>query len=342
MNTNQSGSDDDQQASEHSLARLLKLSGERETPSSEATARAHAAALEAWQTSLRYSSTIRRRYVIASLAATLCVALIGALTWQYSDTSSSESIVVAHIDDLSSAATITDASGKSSDATIGIPIWKDSRLQTGTGRASLTVGDSLSLRLDTNTELLFADDSSIRLLAGAIYIDSGGLNVASNLRVLTPAGEVRHEGTQYQVRLKGEVTEIKVREGRVRVLAARNGSTVTVVAGEQIRVADDEFSKTSVPLFGPDWEWASTMATPIDTDNRPLIEFLAWITREHGWQLRYASADEERAAQSIRLHGSVQGATALDTLHRVSLVTGLSLQVEEGILVVGPRRESSR
>ena len=84
------------------------------------------------------------------------------------------------------------------------------------------------------------------------------------------------------------------------------------------------------------------MASPIDIDNRPLIEFLNWIAREHGWQLRYASADDERAVQAIRLHGSVEGATPLDTLRRVSLVTGLSMQVENGILLVGPGGEQPR
>lgn len=341
VNPNETGSDHDQEATERSLARLLKLSGERENPSPEATARAHAAAHDAWQGSLREARVARQRNVITRLAAVFSIALIGALAWKVFNTPPDSPLVVAHITGVSAPTTLTNASGERLDATAGIPIRMKSRLQTETGRASLKIGDALSLRLDTNSELLFEDDSSIRLLAGAIYIDSGGLNAATNLRVLTPAGEVQHEGTQYQIRLNGEITQIKVREGRVRLLAARNGGAISIVAGEQIQI-DDEISKSSVPSFGRDWDWASTMAAPIDIDNRPLIEFLTWIAREHGWQLRYAGADEERAVQSIRLHGSAKGATPLDTLRRVSLVTGLSMHVENGVLLVGPGRKQSR
>lgn len=342
MNTNQAGSDRDHETTERSLARLLKLSGERETPSPEVTARAHAAALDAWQGSLRRTRATARRYVLSSLAAAFSIALIGAMAWSAFDPSRNEPTVVAHIVALSGPATITDSSGSTANASIGMPLSKKARLQTGAGRGSLTIGDALSLRLDNSTELLFEDDSNIHLLAGTIYIDSGGLNAATNLRVLTPAGEVQHEGTQYQIRVSGELTQIKVREGRVRLVTARNGDAVSIVAGEQVRVEDDEISKASVPSFGPDWDWASTMATALDIDNRPLVEFLAWITREHGWQLRYASAAEERAVQSIRLHGSAKGANPLDTLRRVSLITGLSMQMENGILLVGATSESSR
>lgn len=342
MNMNQAGSDRDHEATERSLARLLKLSGEREAPSPEATARAHAAALDAWQSSLRNTRAMRKRYLLSSLAAAFSITLIGALAWTSFDPSRNEPLVVAHIIGLSGSATVTDANGSRLNASIGMPLSMNARLQTGQGRGSLMIGDSLSLRLDNSTALTIEDDSTVRLLAGVIYIDSGGLNAATNLRVLTPAGEVRHEGTQYLIQVNGELTQIKVREGRVRLNAARNGGAVSIVAGEQIRVENDEISKASVPLFGPDWEWASTMATTIDIDNRPLIEFLAWITREHGWQLRYASVAEERAVQSIRLHGSAMGATPLDTLRRVSLITGLSMQVDNGVLLVGLTRETSR
>jgi ferric-dicitrate binding protein FerR (iron transport regulator) len=273
----------------------------------------------------------------------LSIVLVGAAAWNAVDVERTAPRTLARIVALSAPATTLTSDGVVSEVNLGAAITTSMQLHTRSGRGALAMGDSLSLRLDTDTRVRFEDENQIRLLAGAIYVDSGGLNAASHLRILTPAGEVRHEGTQYQVVVTGELTQIKVREGRVHLmLATGNATPIPVAAGEQIHVDDLIVSKRSVPSFGPDWDWASTMATPIDVDNRPLIEFLAWITREHGWQLRYASAAEERAVQSIRLHGSAKADTPAQTLKRVSLMTGLSMEVEDGILTVGPRRGPKR
>jgi ferric-dicitrate binding protein FerR (iron transport regulator) len=273
----------------------------------------------------------------------LGIVFIGAAAWNALDVERAAPRTFAQVVALSAPATILTSNGAATEVNLGAAITTRMQLHTRSGRGALAVGDSLSLRLDTDTQVRFDDANQVRLLAGAIYVDSGGLNAASDLRILTPAGEVRHEGTQFQVAVSGELTQIKVREGRVQLMLAKgDGTSIPVVAGEQIHVDDLTVTRRSVPSFGPDWDWASTMATPIDVDNRPLIEFLAWITREHGWQLRYASATEERAVQSIRLHGSAKADTPAQTLKRVSLITGLSMEVQDGILTVGPGKEPAR
>ena len=322
--------------SEHSLARLLKLSGERETPSSHAAARAHAAALEVWNASLRQERSAHRRQMLSRIAAVLVIALIGAVTWMSFDQRASLP-TVAHIVTAIGEAVIVNSEGEPLSGASGAMVPASAQLRTREGRAALSVGDSLSLRVNVDSTVRFDGENEITLLAGAIYVDSGGLNANSGLRILTPAGEVRHEGTQYQVAVTGQVTQIKVREGRVRLSEANGGSAIHIAAGEHVRVDESgSISRRPVPPFGPEWDWASTVATPIDIDNRPLTEFLAWIVREHGWQLRYASEAEERAARVIRLHGSAQGKTPAETLRRVSLITGLAMHVEGGVLFVGP------
>ena len=195
MDTNQLRPDHDHaETAERSLARLLKLSGEREAPSAEATARAHAAALESWHESLRHARAKRIRYTLSSLAAVLGIVVIGAVSWNSLRTQGQAPVVLAQVVGLSAPATLIAPNGERIDATIGTPIATNVQLDTQSGRAAIKIGDSLSLRLDKNTQLRFEDDSHVRLLAGAIYIDSGGLNAASDLRILTPAGEVRHEG----------------------------------------------------------------------------------------------------------------------------------------------------
>ena len=62
--------------------------------------------------------------------------------------------------------------------------------------------------------------------------------------------------------------------------------------------------ESGLPSFGEEWEWAARMAPGFDIENRPLSEFLAWLVREHGWQLRFTDAQWQSRAQGIRLHGS--------------------------------------
>jgi hypothetical protein len=80
----------------------------------------------------------------------------------------------------------------------------------------------------------------------------------------------------------------------------------------------------------------------LDIDNRPLVEFLAWIARENGWQLRYATSDLEREAQSIRLHGAAKEKDPEGTLQRIALLTGVPMHVENGILFVGDHEKAAR
>lgn len=325
--------------SERSLARLLKLSGERGLPSPEATARAHSAAFEDWQSALRKERS-RRHGRLFSLAAAVTLVAIGALTWilLVDDAASS---VTAQVATVWGKPSLVDSDARTSTLLAGQKIPEKSLVHTETGRVALSVGDSLSLRANVDSRLRFDAPNEVTLLAGTVYVDSGGLNAGSDLRIQTPAGEVQHQGTQYLVSVSGATTQVRVREGRVQLSNRRE--TIDVAAGEEIVVADNgTASRRATATFGPDWEWASAMATPIDIDNRPLTEFLAWMVREHGWQLRYASAAEERAAQSIRLHGAAQGKTPRETLQRVSLITELTMRVENGVLVVGPRTEGAQ
>lgn len=327
--------------SEQSLARLLKLSGERGTPSAHATARAHAAASEAWQSALRERRSQRGRQLFLGFAAALAVALVGALAWKS----------LGIIDEPRTLAQIVQASGEgslvSSDSETGLftgaLISEKAELRTREGRAALSIGDSLSLRVNVHSRVRFEAEHRITLLAGTIYVDSGGLSAQSDLRIVTPAGEVQHQGTQYQIAVTGDLTQIRVREGRVRLSGRSDSDPIHVSAGEEIRIdTEGSISRRAVSSFGPEWEWASMLAVPIDIENRPLIEFLAWMVREHGWQLRYASSADEHAVHSIRLHGALPEATPEKKLQRVSLITGLPMYVHEGVLLVGSSRSTAQ
>jgi ferric-dicitrate binding protein FerR (iron transport regulator) len=145
---------------------------------------------------------------------------------------------------------------------------------------------------------------------------------------------VRHIGTQFLVNVAGAVTSVRVREGRVTLGA--EGTEHDVSAGERLDVEGTRSQFLSAQVsHGADWEWAATITPAFDVENRPLAEFLAWLAREHGWQLRYADATQQSRAQFVRLHGSLEGLDANAMLERVSLITGIPLTLRDGALLVG-------
>ncbi len=308
---------------------LLKLAGERDQPSREGCERARVAAREAWQKGLRESAPVapaRRSWVLGLAAAACVIATIGGLLWMRDVGAPpvivAQVVVVEGDPRLDGAAVLADN-----------PMLSGGVLSTGGGRVSLTVGDALSLRVDRLTRLRFDGAGHVTLLEGAVYVDSGGLNGHTELRIDTPAGAVRHVGTQFQVNVSDR-TRVQVREGRVilarkdQVLDLGAGDLVEVVAGK-VRVEHGR------PAFGAAWEWVAATAPDFDIENRPLGEFLAWLAREHGWQLRYADVASQARSGEIRLHGSVAGLDTGGMLERVALITGVPLTVHGGVLSVG-------
>ena len=63
-----------------------------------------------------------------------------------------------------------------------------------------------------------------------------------------------------------------------------------------------------LPSFGEHWEWSAGIAPALDIENRPLAEFIAWMAREHGWQVRYGDETLQLRTLDIRLHGSLDPA----------------------------------
>jgi ferric-dicitrate binding protein FerR (iron transport regulator) len=223
-----------------------------------------------------------------------------------------------------------------------IPLSAGAALPTRTtletqGRVVLALGTSLSLRLDQSTRLSFDGTDQVTLLAGSVYVDSGGINASSPLRIRTPAGEVSHIGTQFQVFVDEDVTRVRVREGRV-LLESRGGEQRQDLAtGDALEVRGDQYVlEHGLPSFGADWAWAAALAPALEIENRPLSEFLAWLVREQGWRLHYESERLQEQAGQIRLHGSLEGLDAAAMLERVSLVTAVRLEVRQGVLWVGP------
>ena len=313
------------------IERLIRFAGERETPSAEAVERARSAAEVAWRRGLGQArARTRRRYLWVPLA---CAAAVGALVLVLQPGTRRAAVPPVAVAQVVTLQGDTRLQGTAGALRRAATIFAGTTLLTGDGRLGVAIPGGLSLRMDRHTRLRFDDREHLVLLAGSLYVDSGGLNSGPALSIRTPAGEVRHVGTQFQVQVTGQTTRVRVREG----LVPETGSHQRVIAaGDALEISGSgERWQHGLASFGDDWEWATTLAQPLIIEDRPLAEFLAWMAREHGWQLRYGSDALQQRTLDIRLHGSFDGLDTPSMLERVGLVTGVPLAVREGSLWVG-------
>lgn len=317
---------------------LIKLAGERDQPSAEAFEKARAAALRSWQCALDRNQAARGRgsrprpavfgWSVAAGIATIAAAAFWFWTPQQA------AVDVARVSVIQGDARLMESGN--AIATSAVLRSRDV-LVTRDGRVALAVGDALSLRVDRDTRLRLDAPGLVTLLQGAVYVDSGGLNAHTGLRIATPAGDVSHVGTQFQVVVGAGLTRVQVREGRV-VLARAGGLVLDLGAGDLAEVSGSKVRVDhDLPTHGASWDWATITAPAFDIENRPLSEFLAWLAREHGWQLRYADRATQSRVQDIRLHGAMSGLDSRGMLERASLITGVPLVVSDGSLLVGAR-----
>ncbi len=314
-----------------SIESLIKLAGQRDQPSAAGIERARSAARQSWQRALNQAKPARirpRRWIPFALAAGLAAAVtVGALLWRDAPTP----VDVARVSAIQGDVRV----GASTPLTLTGVLRGGDVLTTREGRVALALGDALSLRADRHSRLRFHGAGHVTLLEGAVYVDSGGLNARAPLRIDTPAGAVRHVGTQFQVQVHDGLTRVLVREGRV-MIAMSGTPAVDLAAGDLADMAGTQLRlERGQPGHGADWEWVAVTAPDFDIENRPLSEFLAWVAREHGWQLRFGAGDLQSRAQDIRLHGSMDGLDAAGMLERVSLITGVPLVARDGVLWVG-------
>jgi len=296
------------------LGDLIQAAGRRPTPSAEQTEQTFVAAHAAWTQKLRSTKRRQRVYAIAATFAVLAIGLSAVL--RLIPEGSVSAIATAIVVRGDAAVFSPDTGTWRPLVAAGVQVAPGDRLRTeANGRTAFQLGEDISIRLNTDSELVFLSTSQLELVAGTIYLDSGPGDRSGNVEIVTTYGTVRDIGTQFEVAALPDTLRVRVREGLVQLYQSGQQSELEGMAGEEFRVDSagtilrDRFSR-----YGPEWGWAEALAGPPDVDGIPVLEFLNWVARETGRRISFEEPGVHLAAGTAVLHGSAQDLTPMDAL----------------------------
>lgn len=312
----------DPESNDSSLEELLREVGARDEPSADTMRDVRAAVQAEWQAMVEERRR-QRRSIAWRIAASLVLAVfIATFARRFVEPVPVQVASVVNIDGRMTY--IADAADTRA-GTVGQAVLVGETIQTDdSSRAALSFPSGLSLRIDHATRFTVAAADRIELTAGALYIDAPSANASNDaLTISTPAGSVRHVGTQYEVRAHANSIQVSVREGRVLVTGA-NGSNNTGEAGQMLRLSTTgEVTRSTLAATHPQWQWTMAAGPGFDIDNQTLSSFLQWIARETGRRVVYSSPKAEAAAAEVKLRGSIAGLDADAALAAVLSTTQL-------------------
>lgn len=315
------------------IARLVRLAGARQEVSPDREHRVRRAVLDECRAVAR-KRRIRKRALIVglTLAAAAATVLAVRLEWSSSRTPATGA-VMATVERLEGSAARV-RTGETSASTRLSPadtLRANDTIATGAdGRAALRLATGASFRVDRASTARFVSAEVIELVAGGVYVDSGPGSPILELR--TTLGVIRKVGTQFEARLESDTLRLRVRSGLVEV--HRGTERIPARAGNQVSIRSDGVTTRSVVTYGPEWNWAMSLASTFDIDGRSLGAFLEYLCREQGWVLAYRTPVLAREASGIVLNGSVDGLDAADALEVVLSTSGLSHHLESGVLTI--------
>jgi ferric-dicitrate binding protein FerR (iron transport regulator) len=260
--------------------------------------------------------------MIYALAACLLLLLLGGWWWLAGD-------------DRAVLGDIANVELSSGDLTVGETLKKGDILEPA-GRVAVRMVRGQSVRLDEGSRLLMLSESRLELERGAVYIDSGpSAPAGAATEILTPLGSVTETGTQFEVRLvdESDSVRISVREGGVSITTDEGSHAA--VGGEQLTLGRDGSAERSA--LAPDaqqWFWVLETAPAIEIEGRSLASYLDWVARETGWRIRYADETLQRSAETILLHGTIEGLRPDESLGVVLEGSGLFYLREDGSVLI--------
>jgi len=309
------------------LASLLAATGTRDRPSDRVTREVRAAVEAEWMKSV---ATRRQRRQYTGWAAAAGIAVAAVALWIARPLYLATSGPVASLARVVGDVQIDAGDGNWIPLAAGSIVTANAVIRTGGGgRAAIGMKDGVELRLDSDTQLAFNDAREASLSQGAVYVDSGSVAgaPAADFLLETPAGSVRHLGTQYEARLSDGELLVSVREGRVEVGTARG--PVLGGAGELLTISDTGATRSRLAPSASQWKWVNEVTPPFSIEGRSVEDFLTWAGRETGRSIVYSSPVAEHQARSVTLSGTVEGLAPDLAVTAVLATTSLRPVVED-------------
>jgi ferric-dicitrate binding protein FerR (iron transport regulator) len=327
MNVNDS-KDPVNEADDADLGALLRAAGPRAHPPADMQDEVRAAVEAEWR-AMTAARARRRRYTNWAAAAGIAVAAVGV--WI------ARPLYLAAAGPVASVARIdgfveyrSDRHDQWAPLAATAQLRDGDELRTGSsGRVALQLASGVQLRLDNATRVAFNDLHRARLRRGGLYVDSGvaGADDARALEIDTPAGAVRHLGTQYEARVANGTLRVAVREGLVSI--SGGASDIVGRAGQQVTLQAGEATRSDLAVNDDAWAWIGSITPPFAIEGRSVDEFLTWAARETGRQVVYASPEAAQRARAVLLKGSVAGLTPDAAVTAVLSTTNLQPTVDD-------------
>jgi hypothetical protein len=305
---------------EDTTGRLLRLAGPRPVVPDDRADRVRAAVHAHWASGVRRRRV--RRWTLGSAVLTAAAALLVFVA------RFSEPPVPAPVALGDAVARVERIEGQA-PFTPGAAVRERAWIETGDGRVGLELSVGASFRVDRHTRARLLTPTVVELAAGTVYLDN---DEASGLEVRTPFGTAHDVGTQFEVHVDAKGLRLRVRTGRV-ALDAGSGSEIAD-AGTELTWIGGALERSSVRADGPEWEWAARLGPVFSIEGRSLAAFIAHLSREQGWQVRYRDPGLQHEAAAIILHGSVDGLSPHDAVAVTTTTSGLDFSLEDGTLVV--------
>lgn len=282
---------------------LLQQAPPRVTPPAEDERLVRQAVEAEWQSVVRgHKSRFIRRVTAAAASVVAAITLLQYSGWQSTNSSAMD---LANVDKRrGNISLVVNGSGK--QQLVAPTIQSGQLVETGPDSAlGLAWSTGGSLRLDQDTLLEFIDRETVFLHRGRVYFDSLGIADGAQLVVDTTLGTVTHIGTQFMTSAGNRELVVSVREGSVKIDGRYFDATAN--RGKQVQMRGSMRPvKVDLASHSSPWAWTEALSPAIDLENRSVLEFLRWVSRETGYEIDFDSAMAETHAAGNFLRGMVE------------------------------------
>ena len=306
------------------VEKLMNLAGPRAGIPTDLEQRVHENVRYAWRNSTSKKSSMRW-IVPAAMAAT--VLLVVAFNFRTPE------VILQPLGQIAYVASGNNAT--IAKYSVGDSLYAGDSMETGADYGlSVSLAGDISLRIAANTSVRFDQADEFTLIHGQMYADSGErIYRERQITIHTAAGSATDIGTQFAVAYDNQQFSVAVREGRVDVSGDR--PSVTAMAGDRLLIQPgNDVVVDQVNPYDASWDWATSLAPGFDIEDRSLLDFLKWASRETGKELVFSSDDVRMAAMRTELFGSVANFTPTEAIEAVLITTQFNYRVDDKSITI--------